>query len=199
MSARARMTVVVAALAIGSAPGWGQVSAVNVFAFGGGYLPLKNVNLPGNADFATGFTLGGGVGVLVDSVVEFRATVTGAQTQLRLDGQAAAVYLNRYHIGLELKAQAPLTRAFAPYGLIGGGGVLLHEKGTSDSKVQGFVHAGVGVAYPIERAGLTLFTQAEAFYYSLSQLPAGALEPYSKAQLDLAWNTGVSYRLPFAP
>ncbi|MGH2395460.1 MAG: hypothetical protein ACRDFW_00410, partial [bacterium] len=175
-------------------------SAVNVFAFGGGYLPTKNLNLPGSADFASGFTLGGGVGILVDSVVEFRATVTGAQTQFRTDGAGAGVYLNRYHIGVELKAQTPLTRAFAPYGLIGGGGVLLHEKGTSGrGKMQGFVHLGLGVAYPIKRAGLTLFTQADGFYYSLSQLAPGALAPYSKTQLDLAWNTGVSYRLPLSP
>src|SRR5256885_11841205 len=47
------------------------------------------------SEFAPGFTLGGGIGYKIDKSVELRATLTGAQSQLRQGATPTGVYLNR--------------------------------------------------------------------------------------------------------
>lgn len=197
MPSRVTIPVLAAVVtALTAAPARGQVQAVTVFAHGGGYNALKSVNTIGTADFKTGFNLGGGIGVQVDPNVEFRASVTGAQSHFLDDGAETGVFLNRYYFGGDIKAQYVLQEGVAPYGLLGGGAVLLHEKGTSGSdKLQGFAHLGLGISRTIRTSGFSLFVQGDWFIYSLSQLTGGRLRPYSRTQFDLGWSAGASYKL----
>ncbi len=189
-----------AALTVGGAASLaGQVQAVSLFAYGGGYSAVHDLpNLTNGAtdDFKTGFTLGGGVGLQLHRYLEVRATLTGAQSHLRQSGVETGVYLNRYYVGAALKGQYPLASGLVPYGLAGGGAVKLHEKGTTgQDKTQGFGHLGLGVAYPIHDR-LSVFVQGDGFFYSLSGFTGGALSAYSAAQFDIGWSAGASYKLP---
>jgi hypothetical protein len=185
----------------GAAPLPGQVGlqAVSLFAYGGGYSAAHNAfNLTTGTtdDFKTGFALGGGVGLQIHKYVEARATLTGAQSQLRVNGAETGVYLNRYYVGADVKVQYPATSGVRPFGLVGGGVAVLHEKGsTSGNKSQGFGHLGLGVAYPVG-GRVSLFAQGDGFFYSLSGFRGGALAAYSSAQFDIAWSAGASYRFP---
>lgn len=200
MISKVGVTVLVLAI-VGSAPLQGQIGlqAVSLFAYGGGYSAAHHVfNLTTGTtdDFKTGFALGGGVGLQIHKYVEARATLTGAQSQLRVNGAETGVYLNRYYVGADVKVQYPSASGVRPFGLVGGGVAVLHQKGsTGGSKSQGFGHLGLGVAYPV--AGrLSLFAQGEGFFYSLSGFSSGALAAYSSAQFDIAWSAGASYRFP---
>lgn len=199
MPARAGITAMLLAV-VGTAPASAQVQALTLFAYGGGYSAqyhAYNLNTGTVDDFKTGFTLGGGVGLQVHRYLEVRASLTGAQSHLLVSGAATNAYLNRYYVGVDLKGQYPLPSGVTPYGLIGGGGVILYEKGsTGQSITQGFGHLGAGISYPIQQR-LSVFVQGDGYFYSLSGFSGGALaSAYKSAQFDIAWSAGASYRLP---
>jgi opacity protein-like surface antigen len=175
----------------------GQDHALNVFAYGGGYTALKDVNTIGTAQFRTGFAIGGGVGYEIDTNLELRATLTRAQSPLQRDGAATGVSLNRYYLAADVKAGYPFANGIRPYGFLGAGAVLLHETGSSGAdRTQGFAHLGVGVAYAVGTSGLTVFTQGDGLSYSLTQLASPSFRNFSTTQFDLGWSVGASYRLP---
>lgn len=184
---------------VGVAPLWGQIrlQAANLFLYGGGYSAVHeafNLTTGTTDDFKTGFNLGGGVGLEIHKYLEVRATLTGAQSHLRVNGAATGVYLNRYYVAADVKAQYPSPSGLTPYGLAGGGVVMLHEKSTSGgSKTQGFGHVGLGVAYAMWKHWSVL-VQGDGFFYSLSGPGSGALRAYSSAQFDVGWSVGTSYR-----
>jgi len=193
-----RSCVVAAMLLLaGVARGTAQDHAVNLFAYGGAYSALKDVNAIGTAQFRRGFTIGGGVGYEIDRNLELRATLTGAQSQLLLDGAPSAVYLNRYYVAADLKAGYPMANGIKPYGLLGAGAVLLHEKGsTGADRTQGFAHLGAGIAYVVGKSGLSVFAQADGVSYSLAEMTSPNFDRFSAIQFDLGATAGVSYRLP---
>jgi ATP synthase alpha/beta subunit-like protein len=86
-----------------------------------------NLNSGTTDDFKTGFALGGGVSLRVHRYLEVLATLTGAQSHLRVNGAETSTYLNRYYVGADLKGQYPVSGGASPYGLAGGGVVILHE------------------------------------------------------------------------
>ncbi|HEU5262526.1 MAG TPA: outer membrane beta-barrel protein [Gemmatimonadales bacterium] len=195
MRSSLRITSFAAVLAVvGAAPGRAQVQAVSLFVHGGGYSALKSLNRDGTADFKTGFTLGGGIGFEVDRNVELRVSLTGAQSHFLRDGAETGAYLNRYYFTGALKGQYPFAGGLTPYGTVGGGVVVLHEKGTTaGNRTRGFAHLGVGLAYAV-RKDLSCFVQGDGFFYSLSELTGGALGAFTRSQADVAWSVGVAYK-----
>ncbi|OLB15253.1 MAG: hypothetical protein AUH12_08855 [Gemmatimonadetes bacterium 13_2_20CM_69_8] len=196
MALRSRSTLFATALAvIGAASAAAQDHVVTLAAYGGGYSALKQLNTAGTAEFAPGFTLGGGIGYKIDKSVELRATLTGAQSQLRQGATPTGVYLNRYYLAVDVKAEHPTASGIAPYGFFGAGAVLLHEKAsTGADKTQGFAHLGVGIAYTI-KSGLSIFAQGDGLFYSLTEMTSPTFTSFSAAQIDVGWSAGVSYRL----
>jgi opacity protein-like surface antigen len=177
--------------AAGAAPLRGQIhlQAANLFVYGGGYSAVHQA-----FNLKTGFDVGGGVGLEIHKYLELRAALTGAQSHLRVNGAETGTYLNRYYVGADVKAQYPLPSGLTPYGLVGGGVVILHEKGnTAGNQTQGFGHVGLGLDYPVWKQ-FSLLVQGDGFFYSLSGLSGGALSAYSSAQFDIAWSVGVSHR-----
>lgn len=181
-------------LGVGGAASVSAQRAVTLFVRGGSYSSPKSLNTQGTDDLKLGFNLGGGIGFQIDSTLELRASVLGAQSQLRRDGVATGAYLNRYFFGVDLRAQHPVAGARL-YGLVGSGVVVLHEKGTSGvDKKQGFGHLGFGLAYPV-RKQLAVFAQGDGFFYSLSQISGGDFLPYSVAEIDFGLSGGVTYSM----
>jgi len=174
-----------------------QLQAANLFLYGGGYSAIHeafNLTTGTTDDFKTGFGVGGGVGLEIHKYLEVRATLTGAQSHLRVVGAETGVYLNRYYVGADVKGQYRSPSGVTPYALAGGGVVILHEKGTTGgSKTQGFGHLGLGVAHAMW-THWSVFVQGDGFFYSLSGLSGGALRAYSSAQFDVGWSVGVSHR-----
>ncbi len=192
-----RSTVLATALMlVGAVPVGAQDKAVHVFTYGGGYSALKNLDDIG-AELKTGLTLGGGIGYEIDKYLELRASLTGAQSQLVQDGSPTGVYLNRYYLAADVKGGYPLATGITPYGLLGAGAVLLHEKGSSGAdKAQGFVHLGLGIAYAVGKSGLSVFAEGDGFAYSLTGMTSPTFARFSATQIDLGWSLGASYRLP---
>jgi opacity protein-like surface antigen len=192
------LAALLGAAAAGRLAGQIKPQGVSLLAYGGGYSALYNVynlNSGSTDDFKLGFGLGGGAEVRLHEHLAARLTLTGAQSRLRINGAEVWSYLNRYYVGLDAKLRYPLSNGLEPYGLVGGGAVLLHDKGTSGGdQTQGFGHLGIGVARRV-RAPFSLFLQGDGYFYSLSGLQGGALSAYSSAQFDILWSAGVSWAL----
>src|SRR5256885_6929206 len=167
-----QISAVAAVLALAaSRPVGAQERGITLFASGGGYSALRDLNSAGTDQFERGFTLGGGVGYAVDKNLELRATLTGAQSRLVDQGRKTSAYLNRYYVAGELKFKYPFGGGLAPYGFVGLGAVRLHEtRTTGGDKTQGFADLGVGLAYGVGKSGLSLFVQGTGFFYSLTEL-----------------------------
>jgi len=184
--------------AAGVAPLRGQIrlQGANLFLYGGGYSAVHkacNLTTGTTDDFKTGFDVGGGVGLEIHKYLEVRATLTGAQSHLRVNGAESGVYLNRYYVGADVKGQYRSPSGVMPYALAGGGVVILHERGTTGgNKTQGFGHLGLGVARAVW-THWSVFVQGDGFFYALSGLSGGALSAYSSAQFDVGWSVGASY------
>src|SRR4051812_21928962 len=115
-----------------AAPAAAQDRAVFLFARGGGFNGLSNLNDAGTSDFKkVGFNVGGGVGVQVHRNVSVRGDLTFARNELRDNLISTGTKLNRFFYDAALQLQYPTASGLEPYLFAGGGAVTLHEVGTS--------------------------------------------------------------------
>lgn len=181
-----------------TAPAAAQDRAVFLFARGGGYNGLSNLTDAGTSDFKkVGFDVGGGVGVQLHRNVSVRGDLTFARNELRDNQVATGTKLNRFFYDAALQLQYPTASGLEPYLFAGGGAVTLHEVGTSgQNKTKAAGTFGLGFNYRIPNTQFGLFAEGKSWLYKLSGLQ-GTLAGVDKTQYDIAWNGGVSYKLPF--
>jgi opacity protein-like surface antigen len=179
-------------------PAAAQDRAVILFARGGGYNGLSNLDDVGTSDFKkVGFNVGGGVGVQVHRNVSVRGDLTFARNELRDNQVATGTKLNRFFYDAALQLQYPTASGLEPYLFAGGGAVTLHEVGTSgQNKTKAAGTFGLGFNYRIPNTQFGLFAEGKSWLYKLNGMQ-GALAGVDKTQFDVAWNGGVSYKLPF--
>ena len=181
-----------------TAPAAAQDRAVFLFARGGGYNGLSNLTDAGTSDFKkVGFDVGGGVGVQLHRNVSVRGDLTFARNELRDNQVTTGTKLNRFFYDAALQLQYPTASGLEPYLFAGGGAVTLHEVGTSgQNKTKAAGTFGLGFNYRIPNTQFGLFAEGKSWLYKLSGLQ-GTLAGVDKTQYDIAWNGGVSYKLPF--
>jgi len=185
------------ALALAS-PAAAQDRAVFLAARGGGYNGLSNLTDAGTSDFKkVGFDVGGGVGVQLHRNLSVRGDLTFARNELRDNQVATGTKFNRFFYDAALQLQYPTASGIEPYLFAGGGAVTLHEVGTSgQNKTKAAGTFGLGFNYRIPNTQFGLFAEGKSWLYKLSGLQ-GTLAGVDKTQYDIAWNGGVSYKLPF--
>lgn len=183
--------------AAGAAPLAAQNHAVTLFARGGGYNGLTNLNDAGTADFKkTGYNLGGGVGVELQKNVTLRGDFTYGRNELRTNSTPSGVKANRYLYDAAVQVQVPTSGGFEPYAFAGGGAVTVHQVGTTgQNKTKGAGTFGLGLNYRIPGTQFGVFAEGKSWLYKLDGL-SGPLAVADKTQFDLAWSGGLSYRLP---
>jgi opacity protein-like surface antigen len=163
-----------------------------VFANGGGYSPLTDLNSSKTASLNTGWTLGGGGGIQVNQFVAVRAVFDYAQDKGDVGSSAfAGEKLKRYFYGGDIQLRYPTVSGFAPYILAGAGAVTIDGRDTPElgarfTKFAG--KGGLGVEYNLP-SGLGLFVQGTSYIYKFDR------GGFNKTQADLLWNAGLSYRL----
>jgi opacity protein-like surface antigen len=179
-------------------PAVAQDRAVVFFARGGGYNGLSDLTDAGTSDFKkVGFNVGGGVGVQVHRNVSVRGDLTFARNELRNNQVATGTKLNRFFYDAALQLQYPTASGLEPYLFAGGGAVTLHEVGTSgQNKTKAAGTFGLGFNYRIPNTQFGLFAEGKSWLYKINGM-SGTLVGVDKTQYDVAWNGGVSYKLPF--
>jgi outer membrane protein with beta-barrel domain len=194
--ARTVLGALVIAAASG-APLAAQNHAVTLFARGGGYNGLTNLNDAGTADFKkTGYNLGGGAAVQLQKYLSLRGDFTYGRNELRTNSTPTGVKANRYLYDAAVQVQYPTAGGFEPYAFGGGGAVTVHQVGTSgQNKTKGAGTFGLGLNYRIPGTQFGVFAEGKSWLYKLDSM-SGALAGFNKTQLDVAWSGGLSYRFP---
>ena len=119
---------------------------------------------------------------------------TFGRNELRNNALATGDKLNRFFYDAAVQLQYPTAVGITPYVFAGGGGVTIHEVGTSgQDKTKGTGTFGLGLNYTVPGAGLGLFAEGKGWLYQVSNLN-GALSPFDKTQVEIGWSGGVSYR-----
>lgn len=105
---------------------------MRVFAKGGGFNALTDLNDAGTADFnKVGYDLGGGVGVQIHRYVTLRGDFNFARNELRSNSVGTGTKLNRFFYDAAVQLQYPTAIGLEPYLFVGGGAVTFHEVGTT--------------------------------------------------------------------
>jgi hypothetical protein len=175
-----------------------QDHAVRVFARGGGYNALTDLNDAGTSDFKkVGYSLGGGVGVQANRYLTLRGDFNFGRNELRTNAVATGVRTNRFFYDAAVQLQYPTASGLEPYLFAGGGAVTVHQVGTSGqntTKPAGTF--GVGLNYQIPRTNFGVFAEGKSWLYQLDNM-SGALAGFDKTQYEVAWTGGISYRFPW--
>jgi opacity protein-like surface antigen len=188
VAAVATLTLAVPAYAqSGSSTSAGATIAVQ----GGGLTSVTDLNDAKSADFKTGFNVGGSLGYDFNPYLGLRATYTFGRAEARGAALPAAFPVgtktNRQYYGAELKLSAP--GPISPYLLVGGGAVTIKPDTTpsSDSFTKPAGKAGVGVSFALP-SNVSVFAEGSGWLYKFEEFG------FDKAQFDLTWSAGLSYR-----
>ena len=194
---------VLGALVLALGAGAGQAAsaqdhAVRVFARGGGYNALTDLNDAGTSDFKkVGYNVGGGLGVQANRYVTVRGDFSFGRNELRTNQLATGVRTNRFFYDAALQLQYPTASGFEPYLFAGGGAVTVHQVGTSgENKTRAAGTFGLGLSYQIPRTNFGIFAEGKSWLYRFDKLN-GALAGFNKTQYEVAWTGGLSYRFPW--
>lgn len=164
---------------------------------GGGYNALTNLNSSGSADTKLGFNAGGGVGVQLHKYFVIRGDFTFGRDELRNGGLDTGTNLNKFIYTGALQLQYPTAGGVTPYVFAGGGGITIHEVGTSGlNKTKAAGVGGLGVRYRISNSKFAVFTEGLGYLYKARDF-GGSLAGFNKNQFELAWSGGVSYAVGF--
>jgi hypothetical protein len=186
-------------IALGAAPSAAaQSHAVRLFAKGGGYNALTNLNDAGTSDFKkVGYNLGGGVGVQASKYLTVRGDFNFGRNELRTNAVPTGIRTNRFFYDAALQLQYPTASGFEPYVFAGGGAVTIHQVGTTgQNKTRGAGTFGLGLNYQVPKTNFGVFAEGKSWLYKFDQMN-GALAGFNKTQLELAWSGGISYRFPW--
>ena len=188
------------ALVIALAAGAGQSAAaqdrgITVFARGGGYNALTDLNDAGTSDFKkVGYSLGGGVAVQASRYLSFRGDFNFARNELRTNAVATGDRFNRFFYDAAVQLQYPVASGLEPYAFAGGGAVTVHEVGTSgQNKTRGAGTFGLGLNFRLPNSPVGFFLESKSWLYRLENM-SGGLAGFDKTQFELAWSGGLSYR-----
>jgi len=185
-----------AGVALLATPGLAQERAVVVQVFGGGYNHLANLNSSGPAaDFKTGFSLGGAVGVQLNRYVGVHGDFTFARTVARGDLPFLGAKVNRYFVGAHAEVRYPMGRV-TPFGFAGAGTITVDEKGTEpDEDFKHFTRLagmfGGGLSFEVPNTPVEVLAQGKVLTYKW------AAAPFSRTQWDFSYSIGLAYRFGF--
>jgi opacity protein-like surface antigen len=164
--------------------------AVLVFANGGGYSPLTNLNSTGTASLNTGWSVGGGAGIQMNRFVAVRAVFDYARDKGDVGSIAfAGEKLPHYFYGGDFQLSYPMENGFSPYLLAGAAAITIDGRSipTLGRWTRFAGKAGLGVGYTLP-SGLGLFVQGASYIYKFDR------GGFNRTQADLLWNGGLSYR-----
>jgi len=175
-----------------------QDHAVRLFARGGGYNALTDLNDAGTSDFKkVGYTIGGGVGVQAHRYVTVRGDFSFGRNELRSNSVPTGIRTNRFFYDAAVQLQYPTASGLEPYVFAGGGAVTLHQVGTSgQNKTRAAGTFGLGLNYQVPNSPFGVFAEGKSWLYKLENM-SGALAGFDKTQFDVAWSGGISYRFPW--
>lgn len=183
----------VASLAVTSAHAQGTSRhPLTISVRGGGFSSLSDLNDAGTLDTKTGYSLGTGVGLQISRHVVVRTDFTFGRDELRNGGADTGIHLNKFMYTAAIQLQQPFSNGLTPYIFAGGGGITVHEQGTTDSdKTKAAGVGGLGLRYRLADSRWSVFTEGLGYLYKVRDFQ-GSLAGLDKTQFDASWTGGLS-------
>lgn len=180
------------AFALATLPALGQEGTTErgpfLFANGGGFSHLANLNDAGTADFKTGFAVGAGGGYRVNRNVALRGNFQFARAEARVPFAPAinGTKFNRYLYDADVQLRYPTDSGVAPFMFVGGGVINVHQAIPSDPKsfYKGAGKVGLGLEYRIPDTKASVFAQGTGWMYKWDRLG------FNRTQFDTTWTGG---------
>lgn len=172
--------------------------ALVFYAHGGAFSPLAHLDDENNADFKTGFAVGGGTAYRVNRYIALRGNFTFIRAEAQDTGPrplnpVTGDMFNRYIYDGDLQLRYPLLDGLTPYAFIGGGGITVQRdivRGRS-AFTQGAGKVGGGLSYLFPDSDVALYVEGTGWIYKWDRYG------YDNVQFDTTISVGMSYRFRF--
>lgn len=170
-----------------------QSGAIVLFAHGGRINPVADLAEGTGDELGSGFSVGGGLTLMLGHSVALRGYVTRTRADYR--GPTLTVQdssITRTFYGGDLMIGWATESGFAPYLFGGAGGVVIDPAdGSLRSFTRFVVRAGAGFNYLIERSPVTPFVEGGFSFYSFDRLG------FDRRQSDFTASIGIALAIPF--
>jgi opacity protein-like surface antigen len=167
-------------------------------AQGGAFSPLAHLDDQTQADFKTGFALGGGSAYRVNRYVAVRANFTFARAEARastprLISPITGNKFNRYLYDADLQLRYPFESGLTPYVFAGGGGITVQRDVDRERShfTKGAGKVGAGLSYQLPDSDVGVYLEGTGWIYRWDRFG------YDNVQFDTTVNAGISYRFRF--
>jgi len=162
---------------------------------GGGFSPLTELDDPGDADFKTGFRVGGGLAYQFNRYVALRGNFNFARSEGRDTRTGISpirgVKFDRFLYDADLQLRYPFASGVTPYVFVGGGAMTVNPPDSApdqESFTKGAGKVGAGFSYQIPRSNVGLYLEGAGWIYNWDRYG------FDKRQFDTTWGGGISYR-----
>jgi opacity protein-like surface antigen len=181
-----------------------------LFVNGGGSNTLRDLDEARQADFDTGYNVGGGIGIQLTPGVALRGVYTYSRAQgedslgVPFLSPVAGAHFNRHYYGADLQFRAMNDSGFTPYIFAGGGAVtvdpddssvLLSPDGSTSFTTESFTKPagrfGLGFEYQVPNTGFGLYAEGSGWVYNWDRYG------FDRTQVDTNWGGGLSYRFGY--
>jgi hypothetical protein len=172
--------------------------ALVFYAHGGAFSPLAHLDDDNNAEFKSGFVLGGGTAYRLNRFVALRGNFAFARAEMRDLGTGplspiAGNTFNRFLYDGDLQLRYPLRDGVTPYVFVGGGGITVQRDIVRNRSAftKGAGKVGAGLSYQLPDSAVGIYVEGAGWIYRWD------FYGFDNVQFDTTLSGGISYRFHF--
>jgi outer membrane protein with beta-barrel domain len=170
--------------------------ALVFYAQGGAFSPLAHLDDDNNAEFKSGFVLGGGTAYRLNRFVALRGNFTFARAEARDAGPLSPIAgnkFNRFVYDGDLQLRYPLSDGVTPYVFVGGGGITVQRDVVRNRSAftKGAGKLGAGLSYQLPDSEVGIYVEGAGWIYKWDRYG------FDNVQFDTTLSGGISYRFHF--
>jgi hypothetical protein len=172
--------------------------ALVLYAHGGAFSPLAHLDDDNNAEFKSGFVLGGGSAYRLNRFVALRGNFTFARAEARDAGPRplspiAGNDFNRFLYDGDVQLRYPLRDGVTPYVFVGGGGITVQRDVVRNRSAftKGAGKVGAGLSYQLPDSAVGIYVEGAGWIYKWDRYG------FDNVQFDTTLSGGISYRFHF--
>jgi hypothetical protein len=172
--------------------------ALVLYAHGGAFSPLAHLDDDNNAEFKSGFVLGGGTAYRLNRFVALRGNFTFARAEARDAGPGplslvAGIRFNRFVYDGDVQLRYPLQDGVTPYVFVGGGGITVQRDVARNRSAftKGAGKVGAGLSYQLPDSAVGIYVEGAGWIYKWDRYG------FDNVQFDTTLSGGISYRFHF--
>ncbi len=193
MRSISRFAAIAAAILLAAAPLGAQQRTLVVSLYGGGADHLADLTPNPPAWFMPGYSVGASAGVQLTRLLAVHGDFTYTRNPVEGASPLAGQDVNRFFYGVHAEVRYPMAGGIAPFLFAGAGAVTIDQLGldTFQHTTRPAIMYGGGLFYTIPQTRFDVFGEIKGLTYNWNM--AG----FDRNMVDVTFNGGLSYRMPF--